>query len=229
MKKKRWRLSSPEKTEAVPLRYELAYGGVWHPEGQELQSFSANPVGTGYYPDISGLDTEQQYRAPQLTRYRQPEDTEFLIEAPHTPQGTGPMSRWWQSRLRYAGTYDEEWKECRYPFLPDDFNERFYNSAHPELTYPGYLSGNEGIVLEGLLPESNRVVTGLPGLRPVFVLKNHKGHPVTMFPSADTLTINIDERLIYLTWRLTLPASLEIKEGILGCIIPPQIKGACHG
>ena len=95
------------------------------------------------------------------------------------------------------------------------------------LTRHGYLQ--EGIVLEGLLPESNRVVTGLPGLRPVFVLKNHKGHPVTMFPSADTLTINIDERLIYLTWRLTLPASLEIKEGILGCIIPPQIKGACHG
>ncbi|ECD9612237.1 DUF2169 domain-containing protein [Salmonella enterica subsp. salamae] len=227
--RQRWRLSSPEKTEMVPLRYELAYGGSWQTEGQDQHSFSANPVGCGFYPDISVLDTEQQYVAPQLTRYHPPEDNDFFIETLCAPQGTGPMSRWWQSRVQYAGTYDDIWREERFPFLPDNFDEHFYNSAHPELVLPGYLTGNEAIVLEGVLPDSNRVVTGLPGLKPVFVLKDYRNCPHTLFPSADTLVVNLDERLIYLTWRLTLPASLKMKEGILGCIVPQQMKGACHG
>ncbi|EHL1440696.1 DUF2169 family type VI secretion system accessory protein [Escherichia sp. HH26CH] len=225
----RWRLSSPEKTDTIPLRYELAYGGFWQTEGQSPHSFSANPVGCGFYPDISVLDTEQQYVAPQITRYHLPDDNDFFIETLCTPQGTGPMSRWWQNRLQFAGTYDNTWREERFPFFPDDFNEHFYNSAHPELVLPGYLTGNECIVLEGVLPDSNRVVTGLPGFKPVFVLKDHSNYPHTFFPFADTLVINLDERLIYLTWRLTLPALLNMKEGILGCIVPQQMKGVCHG
>lgn len=224
-----WRLTPPERTGAVPLRYELAYGGVWRSGELPAQSFSANPVGCGYYPDISRLDTEQQYVAPQITRYRKSEDSISLIDTTYAPQGTGPMSRWWQHRLRYAGTYDETWRKSCYPFLPDDFDECFYNSAHPELTQPGHLSGNEGIVLEGLLPDASRVVTGLPGYQPVFVLKDSNGHHHTRLPLADTLIISLDERLIYLTWRLTLPVSMNMKDAVLGCIVPPQTKGVCHG
>lgn len=139
------------------------------------------------------------------------------------------MSRWWQSRLQYAGTYDDAWRDNRYPFLPDDFDERFYNSAHPELICPGHLSGNECIVLEGFLPDADRVVTGLPGYQPIFVLTDQQGRPHTQVPLADTLTINLDERLIYLTWRLVVPADKEMKEGVLGCFVPSNTKGACHG
>ena len=226
---RRWQLSPAENVDAVPLRYELAYGGVWQLEGQEKQVFQANPVGRGYYPDIRALDTKLQYSSPQIIGYHQTEDSEHLIDTPDVPQGTGPVSRWWQSRLQYAGTYDDEWLGNRYPFLPDDFDEHFYSSAHPELIHPGHLSGDEGIVLEGLLSDASRVVTGLPGLRPILVLKDRRGNPHTQIPVADTLTINLDEHQIYLTWRLTVPAALELKEGVLGCIVPPKTKGACHG
>lgn len=227
--KKRWQLSQAEAIESLPLRYELAYGGDWQPEDQKKQTFSANPVGCGYYPDERSLDITQQYCAPQITRYFALEEDEPNITDTCTPQGTGPMSRWWQSRLRHAGTYDEAWKTSTHPFLPGDFDELFYNSAHPELIHPGYLSGNEVIVLEGLLPEANRVVTGLPNLRPVCVLTDSHNQPHIFVPVADTLTINLDERLMYITWRLTLPALLEMKEGVMGCIVPPDMGGTCHG
>lgn len=227
--KRRWQLSPAEAIESVPLRYELAYGGHWQPEGQQNSVFSANPVGCGYYPDERRLDTTQQYRAPQITRYLTHEEDEPDITAACTPQGTGPVSRWWQSRLQHAGTYDEAWKTNTHPFLPNDFDELFYNSAHPELIHPGYLSGNEVIVLEGLLPEANRVVTGLPDLRPVCVLTDSHSIPHLFEPVPDTLTINLDERLMYITWRLTLPTMLEMKEGVMGCIVPPGIGRVCHG
>lgn len=225
---RRWHLSPAEAVESVPLRYELAYGGDWQPEGQKKIIFPANPIGCGYYPDERSLDITQQYRAPQITRYL-PHEEEPEITATCTPQGTGPMSRWWQSRLRYAGTYDTAWQTNTHPFLPNDFDELFYNSAHPELIRPGHLSGDEIIVLEGLLPEANRVVTGLPDLRPVCVLTDSHSILHTFAPVADTLVINLDERLIYITWRLTLPAMLEMKEGVMGCIVPPNMGRACHG
>ncbi len=56
----RWQMSLPDKIINVPLRYELAYGGIWQPDGMEKLVFSANPVGCGYYPDISQLNTSCQ-------------------------------------------------------------------------------------------------------------------------------------------------------------------------
>ena len=229
---RRWQQGQPENVSAVPLRYELAYGGAW-PAGdrpEDKQIFSANPLGCGYYPNIRHLDIAQEYRAPQLTRFSQEkEEISHDIGTICTPQGMGPISRWWQSRLQYAGTYDNNWIENCRPFFPDDFSEHFYNSAHPELIYPTHLSGNEPIVLEGLLPEARRMVTGLPGYQPVCVLTDINNHSHTRFPVADTLTINLDEHLIYLTWRLTVPVALQMREAVLGCIVPPQTKGACHG
>ncbi len=112
--------------------------------------FSANPVGCGYYPDISQLNTSCQYKLPQITSSALSENATILM-GNLTFQGVGPVSRWWKSRLQYAGTYNEVWREKRYPYLPDDFDERFYNSAHPDMIYTGFLSGDENISLEGFL------------------------------------------------------------------------------
>lgn len=41
------------------------------------------------------------------------------------------MGRSWQPRLRYAGTYDQHWMDERLPFLPEDFDLRYFQSAPP--------------------------------------------------------------------------------------------------
>src|SRR4029079_3507430 len=35
----------------------------------------------------------------------------------------------WSQRARFAGTYDDAWRESRWPLPPEDFDPRFFNVA----------------------------------------------------------------------------------------------------
>ncbi|EOM6570013.1 hypothetical protein HmCmsJML165_01711 [Escherichia coli] len=225
----RWQMSLPDKIINVPLRYELAYGGIWQPDGMEKLVFSANPVGCGYYPDISQLNTSCQYKLPQITSSALSENATIFNGESDFFQGVGPVSRWWKSRLQYAGTYNEVWREKRYPYLPDDFDERFYNSAHPDMIYTGFLSGDENISLEGFFKFEQVVKTKLPGIRPVLILKTKNNTSHMFLPVADTMVIDLSRQEIYLTWRLTIPDFFGMKEGVLSCIIPECIGKKYYG
>ena len=43
--------------------------------------------------------------------------------------GLGAVGRWWQPRLALAGTYDDSWKQTRWPGLPEDFDFGYWNCA----------------------------------------------------------------------------------------------------
>src|SRR5690606_17268108 len=72
-------------------------------------------------------------------------------EHDYRPMALGPIGRGWLPRLPLAGTYDEQWFADRFPFLPDDFDEGYYQSAPPDqqIVYP---SGGEEIELVNLTP-----------------------------------------------------------------------------
>ena len=61
----------------------------------------------------------------------------------------------WQPRVNYAGTYDEAWQKNRAPYLPEDFDKRFFNMAHPDLIYPGFLQGGELVHISGMHPKGD--------------------------------------------------------------------------
>ena len=63
------------------------------------------------------------------------------------PCGFGFTSPNWQPRAGFAGTYDEQWNKTRKPMLPLDFDRRFFNAAAPGLVAPGYLRGDEDVVV----------------------------------------------------------------------------------
>lgn len=219
-----WQLTPPQEISQIPLRYEYALGGRWLQADGTEKICQQNPIGHGFYPDIAQMDTSISYPAPQI------DDGQLTdLACNGAPQGLGPMSRWWEPRLRFAGTYDDTWRNNRFPLLPDDFDVHFYQSAHPEMRYPGYLSGRKPILLKGLFPESHQLLTALPEYQPICVLTNGKNQNHTLAPNLDTLTFDLDERLIHATWRLTVPRSLDFREGILGCIVPVMTKGACYG
>ncbi len=44
------------------------------------------------------------------------------------------MSRNFPSRIKFAGTYDDKWKDERFPFLPQDFDEQYFLSAPVDLS-----------------------------------------------------------------------------------------------
>ena len=113
--------------------------------------------------------------------------------------------------------------------LPDDFDERFYNSAHPDMIYTGFLSGDENISLEGFFKFEQVVKTKLPGIRPVLILKTKHNTSHMFLPVADTMVIDLSRQEIYLTWRLTIPDFFGMKEGVLSCIIPECIGKKYYG
>ena len=45
------------------------------------------------------------------------------------PACLAPIAPSWLPRRLFAGTYDERWQRTRAPYLPDDFDPRFFASA----------------------------------------------------------------------------------------------------
>jgi hypothetical protein len=125
------------------------------------------------------------------------------------PTGFGFVSPHWQPRATYAGTYDAAWEKDRKPLLPKDFDRRFFNAASPGLIAPGYLRGDEEVV----------VVNAAPVLQLRFMLPNvtpptcrvrvHGGKTTELRTNLDTVIVNTDEMLVFLTWR----AYMTLRDG----------------
>lgn len=140
-------MTAPRPCTTVPITYENAFGGSVQTSTQLLRD-DTNPAGTGWIPKTAPRDGT--IRAPQIVAIDEPE---HQPGGQYLPQGCGPIPPHWSLRLARAGTFDEQWRLTRAPRLPTDFDERFYNSAHPDLIYDGYLVGGEEIELFGISPQ----------------------------------------------------------------------------
>ena len=141
----KWRPSLPQFWERMPLRWELAWGGIAAQAGQEVPEHEPrNPVGRG----IVGKDgvPDQGQPLPNL------EDPAALLVEPKdrpTPACFAPIAPTWLPRRQFAGTYDDAWIQRRAPYLPLDFDPRFFQVAPAELIAPGFLRGGEPVELSG--------------------------------------------------------------------------------
>ena len=193
--------SDPTPFTRLPLVYERAFGG-----GDLAVSGEAarprdprNPVGVGF---TSATDPAQieGVRLPNL------EDPEGLIDAPADRPpiaGFGFLGRDWLPRRSLAGTYDDAWQAERFPFLPADFDERFFNGAHPGLISSRPLRGGEAVYATHVT-ESGEIGFHLPAAAPrvgISIRRVVTEHVTTL----DTVLIEPDQRRVVLTWRLTVP------------------------
>jgi hypothetical protein len=191
-------MTSPEPFESVPLIYERAFGG-WdrsHPDPNMHSCEPGNPVGTGFRARHGKF--EDGVRLPNI------EDPKGLIrnygDTP-PPAGFGFISPDWQPRASFAGTYDEQWTNERMPLLPKDFDRRFFNAASPGLIAPGYLKGDEAVVVENASPRGT-ISFNLPGVAsPECRVQLVGRRDVRVETKLDTVIINTDEDLLILIWR----------------------------
>lgn len=145
------RKSLPIPFETMPMVYERAYGGthIADPEKDEVLYEPKNPVGKGFL----GKKRKKEIKGSALPNL---EDPKNLIEKPKdtpTPACFGYVAPNWEPRLKYAGTYDNDWQSKKAPYLPDDFDPRFFNIAHPNLICDGYLKGGEPVEITNMSPE----------------------------------------------------------------------------
>ena len=198
-----WSLTAPESVLSVPIQYELAFGGTAE-VADETRPFEPNPVGLGFVPsavrDLPASIPAPQIEAPDepITRFRQE----------YQPAGLGPIAKHWTPRRHLCGTADDAWKEERWPMRPVDFDFRYYNSAPEGLVYPGFLTGDEDVLLIGLSPDGP-IEFRLPGIAmTIFGLKQNNDILLDSMV-LDTLHIDTEAMQISLTWRLTVPGHLD--------------------
>lgn len=216
-----WTLSEPEPTDAVPIRYELAFGGSWvdpnRPSGRAL--YDENPSGCGMIsPDQR--DVQRPIQAPQWEL----EGHSVRGLGEEVPvAGLGPIARAWPSRRRYAGTYDTAWRAeaaqlgpLGVPLdYPKDFDPHFFQCAPIRQQLHRPLLGNTFLRLEGLLPQPDPLWMPIPHLELTAQLSKGVGTSERHLFRLDTLEVDVDARTLACVWRLVLPRTLGFTHALL--------------
>lgn len=192
----------------MPVTYDRAFGGTdnTHPNPSQHAAFMANPVGRGFHKQ-----TDRRYLdgAP-LPNTEESGNHIDGLDGSYRPMSFGPIGRNWQPRAAYAGTYDQKWIDEVCPFLPTDFDERYFQAAPPDQQLPKF-AGEQQVTLINLTP-CGRCSFVLPHFEaPVYVFPR-RGQRKDLAAELDTILIEPDERTVALTWRLTLPLQRDIFE-----------------
>lgn len=183
-----YRASSPKPFDRIPLTHENAFGGkdTSPKDNKHHGQESRNPVGRGFFAKNSQLKRSGMF-LPNI------ESQNGVLP------GFGFIGRDWQPRLSYAGTYDDTWKNERMPLLPEDFDERYHNSAHPNLIVPGFLKGNETVEVIGCT-RSGRLAFALPNAQPAAQATFENGRE-NIALNLNTVLVDTDAMKLNLVWK----------------------------
>jgi hypothetical protein len=181
----------------MPLVWERAFGGVDQTDKGPTAD-TRNPVGTGFRVG-GGAKPIAGTALPNI------EDPDALVVSPKDappPACFGPIAPHWEPRKSFAGTYDDVWQRTRAPYLPADFDARFFQLAPPGLVTPGHLRGGEIVDIRGATPEGSlRFQLPAADVRATYRFASS----VETRPAAlDTIIIEPDARRVVLVWRAAL-------------------------
>lgn len=200
--------SRPETFTVMPISYDTAYGGVNNldSDSSQQEAYPPNLIGRGFFPKSKAALIDGQ----PLPNTEEPGDPIDRYTRTYNPMGFGPIGRAWQPRPKYAGTYDQNWIDNVFPFLPADFDERYYQCA-PLDQQIDPVRGGEEVTLTNLTPQG-RATFRIPRVDvPVtFYLKNYEEKPVSAV--ADTMVIEPDRERFLIVWRASLPLRRNVFE-----------------
>jgi hypothetical protein len=145
------RITAPQPFTTMPMVYEKSYGGMHIIDGEIDSSEKRNPIGVGY----SGNRSASEMTGVFLPNLEDPDNLIRTFDDAPNPACFGFLCPGWEPRVKYVGTYDELWQTERAPYLPEDFDKRFFNIAHPDLVATGYLKGGEDVFISGMHPDGN--------------------------------------------------------------------------
>jgi hypothetical protein len=187
----------------MPLVWERAFGGL-HRRGDKVLAEERNPVGCGFAGGRSSNDMQGQ-PVPNLEDPAAPLQSLGQASAPACLAPTAPS---WLPRRSWAGTYDAAWQRGRAPYLPDDFDARFFHCAAPDFAFDRYLEGGEPVQVDGVSPDGPIAFT-VPDARlavSVTVAGSTQQPPAYL----ETLSIEPDENHVCLTWRAALRCDRQV-------------------
>ncbi|MER0126951.1 DUF2169 family type VI secretion system accessory protein [Franconibacter daqui] len=207
-----WRLAEPEPIQTLALRYEYASGGLYTLPDDNVIAAQENTTGMGWYPhEVRKHLKKERLPAPQIEWVTQPVKK---IDEAGLAAGFGFYGRGWQGRIERAGTYDEDWKQHRHPFLPKDFRFDYWCGAHPLLQFP--LPAPLSVVpvrLKCLISAREKADQEIRFQVPVeslFVfIMTQKGAGVAQDMALDTLVVDVPSRKVHCSYRTVMSELLE--------------------
>jgi hypothetical protein len=198
----------PEPFVIKPISYDVAFGGVdqEHEDPMKHAAFMPNPVGCGYRKHLRGewVDGKPLPSTEELDRpVTRPDE-------PYRPMALGPIGRNWEPRYRFAGTYDDNWLDQHFPFLPPDFDEKYFQAAAGDQQLAGF-DGPTEVNLVNLTPGGQCAFT-LPYFEAPIHVFPRKGEREDHFAKLDTVVFEPDLARCTMTWRLARPLRKNIFE-----------------
>ena len=200
--------SDAEPFTRLPISYDVAFGGT--DEGMRdpalVRSYLPNPIGRGWHYHMYRVLIED---AP-VSNTEEAGDPVCDPRGKYRPMAFGPIGRGWPSRIRYAGTYDQKWIDDVFPFLPDDFDNRYFQCAPPEQQVPT-LAGGESVLLVNLTADGRREFA-LPSVEVPVVFFRRRADRVEMRGTLDTVLFEPEVDRFSMVWRAHLRLRRDIFE-----------------
>ena len=187
--------SWPKAFVQMPLTFEHAFGGAFVDAADKTVCAPCNPLGRGF----RGKRPPRAMRGMPLPNvvplgHSRPRDVQ-------STQGFGFVPPVWDERRRWSGTYDAAWEKTRAPFLPDDFDLRFFRSGPADLYFDTALQGGERVALMHLTPQPITQFA-LPRVHMQITARGAALPPAP--PTLEMVLIEPDERRFCLTWRTAI-------------------------
>ena len=199
------RITSPVPFSVMPLCFERAFGGTILDAGKAISADNRNPVGVGFFDRKIKTDIE----GTPLPNLEYIGDEIITAGDVIAPACYGPIAPNWEPRSRYSGTYDDEWKSTRAPYLPKDYDVRFMNCASLDQQYGSFLVGGEPVTIKGMHP-SGDINFSLPEIKLRSRIRKN-GQDFSPPFVLETLILDPNQLQISMVWR----ASLECDKHML--------------
>jgi hypothetical protein len=192
----------------MPVNYSRAFGGVDERSSDPKRrgTYLDNPVGCGWH---SSTDHWLVNGAP-VANTEQIGDPVRHSAGKYRPMAYGPVGRNVPGRLRYAGTYDQHWQNDIFPFLPSDFDPRYFQSAAPDqqMAEP---RGGERVLMVNLTPDGRREFVLPQNEMPVAFMRRRGGRE-DVRAMLDTVLFEPDAGRFTMCWRASLRLQRDIFE-----------------
>ncbi len=200
--------SAPMPFRTMPLVWERTVGGTDPATMDDARPRfdPRNPVGCGFGAAMVG------HRLPNVYPLQGDRGEQNQSE----PWGFSPVGRGWLPRYPLAGTYDETWQAERMPFLPLDFDYRFFQCAPRGLTAAQHLRGDEPVRIVNMSIEGELAFT-LPGLVMGLAIRIDRKGAQRCLAALDTVVLVPARRRVMLVWRRAIVCRRSATE-VLGVL-----------
>lgn len=209
------RATPPRSFLQQPITYDVAFGGVDQESDypSEHDAYLPNPVGRGFRKHLKHAWVDGR----PLPNTEAPGQAVTWPADRYRPMAFGPVGRSWAGRKEYAGTYDQHWLDAVFPFLPQDFDDRYFQAA-PTDQQVLFSKSPMDVTLVNLTPDG-LLQFALPYFEaPVNVFPKH-GDREDLNATLDTILLEPDQKRFTMTWRVARPLKsnmFEIAQVLVG-------------